>query len=84
MYPVSLTAIKKSGTSPDYVDIKRRIRDHACREIAWLILCTIASNLSVLGIRIRIRIRMFLGHPDLLVRVMGTDPDPDPDCSLFS
>jgi hypothetical protein len=35
---------------------------------------------SVLGIRIR-RIRMFLGHPDPLVR--GMDPDPAPDPSLF-
>ncbi len=43
--------------------------------------------ISVLGIRIRNRIRrirMFLGHPDPLVR--GTDPAPDtaPDPSLFS
>jgi hypothetical protein len=43
----------------------------------------LALSASVLGIRNRIRIRrirMFLGHPDPLVR--GTDPAPDP--SLFS
>jgi hypothetical protein len=40
---------------------------------------------GVLGIRIRNRIRMFLGLPDpaLDPLVGGTDPDPDPDF-LFS
>jgi hypothetical protein len=41
---------------------------------------------KVLGIRIRNRIRMFLGLPDPEPLVRGTDPDPDlaPDPSLFS
>jgi hypothetical protein len=37
---------------------------------------------SVLGIRIRNRIRMFLDLPDQDPLVRGTDPDPNP--SLFS